>query len=192
VLRRYYILLNLFGALLWIMGFSMAAGGYYPTAFVGVYAGPVLLILGSVGWIQRYRSKHGVLPDPVRSYRKVLAKHRGILRYHMAGLEFMFSNWFVVWVVSIHMWVVLTYAATSVVRCSDAYAFAVQHVEGDHALQESIGRIRYYGFLAGGSLSSSGRNEVTFTVVGERGSREAHIEMRKKNSRTKVVSAVYR
>jgi len=192
VLRRYYFLLNLFGALLWIIGFSMAASGIYPTAFVGVYAGPVLLILGSVGWIQRYRSKHGVLPDPVRSYRQVLARHRGILRYHLAWFEFMFSKLFVVWVVSIHMWVVLTYAATRVVRCSDAYAFAVQHVERDRALQESIGSIRYYGFLAGGCLSSGGRNEVTFTVVGERGTREAHIEMRKKNSSTKVVSAVYR
>ena len=189
---RKYALLNSIGAGLWILGFFMAAGMVYPYAFVGLYAAPPFLLLGGLGWIRHYRRTRGAFPNPIRSYRRLLARQSGWLDQQLASFQFMFKNLFVFWGISVFAWMLLTFVGTTIFKATDAYALAKLHVQRDESLRKSIGEICYYGFLAGGTVRSNGDNEVTLTVVGERGIREAHIEMEQGDTGPHVVAATYR
>jgi hypothetical protein len=165
---KYFNILIPIGSLLWILGFSLAAATVYPFALIGIYFGPPILILGIIGWIINYKRSKDQNPNPIRSFKRVLGKHKGLFRYHSAMFEFMFSHLFHFWTFCIIFWIGLTFLATTVFKNSNAFTATKQYVENDTELINRIGQIEYFGFLVGGSVSSSGEADISFSIIGEK------------------------
>ena len=156
------------GSLLWVAGFFMAAATIYPFALIGVYLGPPILTIGIIGWIINYKRTKNQLPNPIRSFNNILKKHKGLLKYHFAMFEFLFAYLLHFWTFCIVFWIGLAFLGTTVFKNSNAFAATKNYVENDSDLKERIGQIRYYGFLVGGSVSSSGDADISFSIIGEK------------------------
>lgn len=64
---------------------------------------------------------------------------------------------------------------------SDAYQFATRHLQENKTYEEKWGKIKGFGFLVGGTLSSKSA-KLDFTVRTEKENRNAHIELVKNES----------
>jgi hypothetical protein len=159
--------LILTGSLLWIAGFILAAATIYPYSLVGIYLGPPLLILGIISWIINYKKTKDSFPNPIRSFNKILSRHKGILKYHFAMFQFMFSYLLHFWTFCILFWIGLGFFGTTLFKNSNAFSTTKKYVESDTKLTDRIGQIKYYGFLIGGSISSSGNSDISFSIIGE-------------------------
>jgi hypothetical protein len=167
IVRKHKILI-LVGCLLWIAGFFMAAATIYPFALIGIYLGPPILTLGIIGWIINYKRTKNQFPNPIRSFNRILSKRKGILKYHFAGFEFMFSYLLHFWTFCIVFWIGLALLGTTVFKNSNAFAATKEYVENDNELIKRIGQIKYYGFLLGGSVSSAGDADISFSIIGQK------------------------
>lgn len=156
------------GSLLWVAGFFMAAATMYPFALIGVYLGPPILTIGIIGWIINYKRTKNQFPNPIRSFNNILKKQKGLLKYHFAMFEFLFAYLLHFWTFCIVVWIGFAFLGTTVLKNSNAFAAAKDYVENDSDLIERIGQIRYYGFLIGGSVSSSGDANISFSIIGEK------------------------
>lgn len=160
--------LILTGSLLWIVGFFLAVTTIYPFAFIGVYLGPLLLLFGLVGWGINYKRTKNQFPNPIRSFNRIRNKHKGVLKYHFAGFEFLFTYMLHVWAFCILFWIGLTFLGTTIFKSSNAYITTINYVENDSELINQIGQIKYYGFLVSGSVSSNGDANISFAIIGQK------------------------
>lgn len=159
IIRKHKILI-LIGCLLWILGFFMAAASIYPYALIGVYFAPPILILGIIGWTINYKHTKNHYPNLKRSFKRILDKRKGLLKYHFAMIEFLYKYVLHFWVLCVVYWMGLTFIFTTVIENSNAFAATKKYVENDTELIRRIGQIEYYGFLIDGSFSSSGDAEI--------------------------------
>lgn len=166
--KKYHKILLGFGSLLWIVGFFLAVGSIYPYAFVGIYLGPPAVILGIIGWISNYKKTKNQFPNPRRSFKKIVSKYKGIFKYHIAMIEFLFTYVLHFWICCVVFWFALTYTASILFKSSQAFKATKTYVEKDNELINRIGEIQYYGFLIGGSVSTNGDAEISFTAIGEK------------------------
>ena len=166
--------LIILGCLLWVAGFFMAAGTIYPFSLIGIYIGPILLFLGIIGWTINYRRTKNRFPNPIRSFKAILSKHKGLLKYHLAMFQFMFSYLLHFWTFCIVFWIALSFFGTTLFKNSSAFSTTKKYVETDKELIDKVGPIKYYGFLIGGSISSSGNADISFSIIGENGTVNAN------------------
>ena len=150
---------------MWIVGFFLAVATIYPFAFIGIYFGPPILALGVMGWIINYKQTKNQFPNPFRSFKRILSKRKGLLKYHFAMFEFMFSYLLHFWTFCIVFWIGLAFLGTTVFKSSEAFATTKEYVENDTELLNRIGQINYYGFLLGGSVSSRGDAKISFSII---------------------------
>ncbi|MCT4583097.1 MAG: cytochrome c oxidase assembly factor 1 family protein [Flavobacteriales bacterium] len=167
IIKRHKILI-LTGVLLWVSGFFMAAMTIYPFALIGVYVGPPILTMGIVGWIINYKHTKSQFPNPIRAFNRILKKHKGLPKYHFAMFEFLFSYLLHFWTFCIVFWIGIAFLGTTAFKNSNAFATTKNYVESDSRLIERIGQIRYYGFLIGGTISSSGDADISFSIIGDK------------------------
>lgn len=167
ILRKQKIFIFI-GSLLWITGFFMAAATVYPFALIGVYLGPPILILGIIGWIINHKRTNGHFPNPIRSFNRILRKQKGLSKYHLAIFEFMFSYLLHFWIFCIMFWIGLTFLGKTVLKNSNVFTKTKEYVEKDKELIMRIGKIKYYGFLIGGSFSTSGDADISFSIIGNK------------------------
>jgi hypothetical protein len=80
----------------------------------------------------------------------------------------MFSYLLHFWTFCIVFWIGLAFLGTTVFKNSNAFAATKEYVENDNELIMRIGQIKYYGFLLGGSVSSSGDADISFSIIGQK------------------------
>lgn len=156
------------GSLLWIAGVVLAAAKVYPFAFIGIYLAPVILVAGITGWIINYSRVRNQFPNPVRSFNTIHNKHTGVLKYHFAAFEFLFTYVLHFWTLCVVFWMGLTFLSTGVIKNSDAFETTKRHVENDSELINRIGEVKYYGFLISGTISSGGNANISFSIIGQK------------------------
>lgn len=174
IIKRYKTFI-LTGSLLWATGFLLASARIYPFALIGVYIGPPILTIGIIGWVINYKRTKEQFPNLIRSFNNILKKHKGMLKYHYALFEFLFAYIIHFWTFCIVFWIGLAFLGTTVFKNSNAFKATKNYVENDSELKERIGQIRYYGFLIGGSVSSSGDGNISFSIIGKKKTIDAKV-----------------
>lgn len=128
------------------------------------------------------------MPNPFSALNRVLSKHKGFLKYHIAMFDFMLTYLLHFWTFCVVFWIIITVIGTSIFKNSNSFNIAKKYVESDSKLIDEIGEIKYYGGLIGGSISSNGNADISFSVIGENGT----VDVKSKITSYKVVEIDYR
>ena len=105
------------------------------------------------------------------------------------GMGYMYSHILETWTFVIVCWMGMILIMFLTFGQSNAFMIAKDYCENDSKITEKTGKIRYYGLLVGGSISTkgqSGESELTFTIVGENGYFTANAELIKYNDTWEV------
>lgn len=170
----------------------MATGDFYPYVFLGIFGGPLVLLLGIIGWVKNYRQKHNRFPNPISSFNRTSDKYKGFFRWHMAMFDYLFSHVLQFWTIWVVLWIVMVFLLMPFFKNSTAYKIATAYAEKDPVLKEKIGKIKYYGFLVGGSVSSLGTGDLSFSIIGENGIVSVNAIVENIDGQSKVTSIKYR
>ena len=156
------------GCLLWIAGFFLAVGEVYPYSLFLIYASPALLLLGIMLRIINYIKTNKRLPNLFQYFDNFASKNKEIGDSSAAQKKIL-SLVLYFWLFCIVFWMSLSFFGTTLFKRSHAFATTKKYIEADPRLFEKIGTVKYYGFLIGGSISSTGSADLSFTVIGEKG-----------------------
>jgi len=181
--HRPYIL---FGCLIWIGAFFGEAFGLQPFSTIGMIISPILTFFGVYHWGRFYKTTRGHYPKLFKAWREMIGKMR---KNPLAGMDFMFNHLLETWTFVIICWMGIILIMFLTFGQSKAFKTAKDYCENDSNIFEKTGKIRYYGLLVGGSISTkgySGVSELSFTIVGEKGNFNVNAELIKYNDTWEV------
>ncbi len=184
--------LILTGCLIWIVSFFGEVLGYQPYSTIGIIISPILTSVGLYYWFKFYKSTRGHYPKLWAIYKN---NYREMQKNPFAGIDFMFKHILETWTATIVFWMLLDLTAFSIFRQSDAFEVTKNYCENDKEVLSKTGKIKYYGLLVGGSITTQGQRgnaNLSFTIVGEKGSFSANTELTKSNDEWTVESLTVR
>jgi len=183
-MTKHYEKFILVGSIIWSIGFFLAVGIVYPLAFIGIYAGPVLLAFGLIGWYISYRREGKGISDLISEFKGIFT--------NMSKMKFVWSETLKFWALWFVLWIVFTFFIMTVSKSSSVFNTATKHALTDENLINELGEIKYFGFLVGGHFSSKGNSDITFSIIGENGVSEAKAYLYHNGKHHKVKSIEYR
>ena len=181
--HRSYILI---GCLIWIASFFGEVFRFQPYSTIGIIISPMLTFFGIYHWFKFYKKTRGHYPKFFKAWREMNSKMR---KNPFVGMGYMYSHILETWTFVIVCWMGMILIMFLTFGQSNAFMIAKDYCENDSKITEKTGKIRYYGLLVGGSISTkgqSGESELTFTIVGENGYFTANAELIKYNDTWEV------
>jgi hypothetical protein len=172
--HRPYILI---GCLIWIAAFFGESFGFQPYSTIGIIVSPIITIFGVTHWFKHYKMTRGHLP-------KFFGAFAQMSKNPFAGIGFMLKHILEFWTFTIIFWMGLFLLMFLTFGQSDAFKTAKEYCESNTKIIEKTGKIKYYGLLVGGSISTkgeTGESDMSFTIVGGNGIFKAKAELIKYN-----------
>ncbi len=170
-----------FGCLIWIASFFGEVFAFQPYSTLGIIISPIITLFGIAHWLKYYRKTRGHYP---RFWAVWKENNRKTRKNPFAGMSFMFSHILETWTFTIVGWMGIVLIGFLTFGQSSAFKASKKYCENNNSVIEKTGKIRYYGVLVGGSISTnrqSGSAEFFFTIIGEKGNFSAKSELTKYN-----------
>ena len=184
--------LILTGCLIWIVSFFGEVFSYQPYSTIGIVISPILTFIGLIYWFTFYKSTRGHYPKFLTIIKDRQSKMQ---KNPFAGIAFMFKHILETWTVTIVFWMLLALTIFITFRQSDAFEVTKRYCENDKNVVSKTGKIKYYGLLIGGNMTTQGQRgsaNLSFTIVGEKGNFSASSELTKSNDEWTVDSLTVR
>jgi hypothetical protein len=184
--------LILAGCLIWIISFLGETFGYQPYSTIGIVISPILTIVGLFYWFKFYKLTRGHYPKFWAIYKDIKNK---MYKNPFAGITFMFKHILETWTFTIVFWMGLATTLFITFRQSDAFEVTRKYCERDKVILAKTGKIKYYGLLVGGSMTTQGQKgnaNLSFTIFGEKGIFSANSELTKSKDEWTVESLTVR
>lgn len=181
--HRPYILI---GCLIWIASFFGEAFRYQPYSTIGIIISPILTFFGIYHWFKFYKMTRGHYPKFFKVRKDLINKMR---KNPFAGIVFLLSYILETWTLVIVCWMGMILIMFLTFGQSHAFKTAKDYCKNNTKIIEKTGKIRYFGLLVGGSISTKGQtgeSELTFTIIGANGNFNANASLIKYNDTWKV------
>lgn len=165
------------GCLIWIISFIGEAFRFQPYSSIGIIISPILTFMGIYYWFRFYKKTRGHYPKFLKALKKT---NKNMWKSPFAGIEIMFNYLFETWTLIIIGWMGIFLIMLLTFGQSKSFKTAKSYCENDTEILEKTGKIRYYGFLVGGNISTNGqlsKSDLTFTIVGEKGNFNANAKL---------------
>lgn len=166
--------------------------GYEPYSTIGIIISPILTSVGLFYWFKFYKSTRGHYPKFWTIFKDTQSKMQ---KNPFAGIAFMFRHILETWTVTIVFWMLLALIIFTTFRQSDAFEVTKKYCENDKDVLSKTGKIKYYGLLVGGNMTTQGQRgnaNLSFTIIGEKGRFSANSELTKSNDEWTVESLTVR
>jgi len=182
---RPYILI---GCLIWVVSFYGETFNFQPYSTIGMILSPIITVFGVIHWFGFYKRTRGYYPKVF----KVLGEINGKMRKNpFAGIGFMLSHILEVWTLTIIFWMLIVIFGFLTFGQSNAFKTSKEYCANHQEVLQKTGKIKYYGWLVSGSISTkgkSGNSNLSFTIVGEKGNFSVDSELTKFNNRWEVMN----
>ncbi|MGB1040946.1 MAG: hypothetical protein ACPGVD_08740 [Flavobacteriales bacterium] len=173
------------GCLIWIVSFLGELSKLQPYSTYGIIISPLFLFLGIIYWLNYYKLKNDRYPNLIKAIRNVFfensIKSTKYIWNHVVEFFIAFIIFFMALVLLMH----LTFGKSDAVRTAKNYCINKKEI------LSKTGEIESFGILVRGSISSSnfsGKSELTFTIVGEKGNFKANAKLIKENDSWEVIN----
>ncbi|WP_285546677.1 cytochrome c oxidase assembly factor Coa1 family protein [Dyadobacter frigoris] len=140
-----------------------------------------MTLIGLFHWFKFYKLTRGHYPKFLTALRENQIRMR---KNPFAGMEFMFKHILEFWTFSILFWMTLVLIMVLTFRESEAFEATKRYCENDREILSKTGKVRYFGILIGGEISTKGESgsaDLSFTIVGEKGNFSSNSQLTKSN-----------
>lgn len=168
------------GCLLWCASFIGEASNGQPYSTVGIIISPILTVIGIIYWFKYYRATRGHYPK----FKTIWDNTTNIGGEFTLRFDFLIKHVFEFWTFCILFWMGLVLIMVLTFRRSDAFEATKTYCQTNQEILSQTGAIKYYGVLVAGNMSSGGQGgkaELSFTIVGTKGSFSANSKLTKQS-----------
>jgi len=164
------------GFIMWCIAYLSELSLLQPYSTLGIAIAPILTVFGIAYWFRYYRATRGHYPKFLTAWRSAYTPS---MRF-----EFMARHLLEFWTFCLLVWMGITAIGFMVFGNSDAYAMAKNYCRNTQSIHARTGDIQYFGLLISGKLSTNdetGKADLYFTIVGEKGNFNARSKLTKQN-----------
>ncbi len=174
------------GCLMWIASFFGEGYKLQPYSTVGILISPIITIIGILYWFRYYKNTRGHYPMFWTTWKNILGKMQ---RNPFAGIIFMFKHILETWIFMIVFWMIIVLIGYLTFGQSKAFETAKIYCENNKEIKTKTGKIRYFGIMVSGKMSTGGGTDnanLFFIIVGEKGNFSVNSELIQLNGEWKV------
>jgi len=173
------------GCLLWCLSFFGEVSRWQPYSTIGIMLSPIITIIGIFYWLRYYRAQRGHYPR----FKTVWNNSVSGGSFMTLRLGFLLTHILAVWTFCILFWMGLVLLMFLLFNRSIAFEAVKNYCQNNKEIVSKTGKIKYYGVLVTGSISTrhrSGEATLSFTIIGTNGNFNANAELTKENDNWEV------